>query len=388
MKNFSYNSPTKIVFGKDQIQALPNLLKEHSVKKLLFVYGKSSIKKLGIYDEVLKMCKDLTIEVIEEGGVRPNPSLDSVLSGRKKALQHDVDFVLAAGGGSAIDAAKAMAFAVFMEEADVWKAYTREKNPTKALPIGTILTLAATGTETNGNTVVTNDQANKKYGIAHPFLRPVFSIIDPSYTMSVDHHHSIAGSVDIMMHVFEQYFCNTTRTETADHMAVGVLKSVIENVNRLLDGEDDYETRANLSWASTIGWSHLLQQGKVGDWATHRLSYPLTADYGITHGFALSSLHTAWMEVALKYNEATMSSRLKFLADELFGGCDFKEVPERLSDIYKSFDAPTSLKEAGLKLNDKDLEKLAKDTVSLGDVGTVIKIDQQRALEIFKRANR
>jgi len=388
MNNFSFNLPTNIVFGKDQIKALPELLKTHAVKTLLFVYGKASIKKMGIYDEVLSVCKALNIKVVEEGGVRPNPSLESVLSGRKKALEHNVDFVLAAGGGSAIDAAKAMAFAVYLEEADVWKAYTREKDPVKALPIGTILTLAATGTETNGNTVVTNDEVNKKYGIAHPFLRPQFSIIDPSYTMHVNHHHTIAGSIDIMMHIFEQYFAPTDRTETADYMATGLLKAVIENVNRILDGEDDYETRANLSWASTIGWSHLLQQGKAGDWATHRLSYPITADYGVTHGFALASIHTAWMEVALKYNENVMFKRLRFLADELFGGCDYREVPERLRDIYKSFDAPTSLKEADLTLDNKALEKMAKDAVSLGSVGTVFEIDQHRALEIFKRANR
>jgi len=388
MINFSYNIPTNIVFGKDQIHALPDLLKKHDVNSILFVYGKSSIKKLGIYDEVKKLLSELNIKVTEMGGIRPNPSLESVLEGRQKAINENVDFVLAAGGGSVIDAAKAMAFGVFMEEGDVWKAYTKECDPEKALPIGTILTLSATGTETNGNTVVTNYKTNKKYGIAHPFLRPQFSIIDPTYTMSVNRHHTVAGSIDIMMHIFEQYFSNTVRTETADYMAVGLLKSVIDNVNRILDGEDGYETRANLSWASTLGWSWLLQQGKIGDWATHRLSYPITADHGITHGFALTSVHRAWMKTALKYNPETMKRRLKFLAKELFDGCNKDDVIENLSDIFKSWDAPTSLKEAGLSLTDNDLASMAKSAVSLGSVGTVIEIDEERALEIFNLANK
>ncbi len=387
MENFTYNLPTEIIFGDNQIQTLKAQLLKHQVKKVLLVYGKRSIKENGIYDHVIKTCESLSIEVYEESGVAPNPDIESIISGQKTAKDKNVDLILAAGGGSVLDAAKAIALAAYLKDADsIWNVFMRKESFDKALPIGTILTLAATGSETNGNTVISNRALNDKRSVASPLLMPKFSIIDPSYTMSVSKHHTIAGSIDIIMHVFEQYFSITKRTETSDYMSFGIIKSVIENTKRILDGDNTYQNRANLSWASTIALSWILQQGKIGDWASHRLSYPITMDYGITHGLALAIIQPAWMEVMLKENPRVMERRLAALGKELFGVENPPNVISEIKRLFNDLGAHTTFKEAGVHLDDRAAKKMAQQSVALGPVGNVVKIDESLAEEIFKTA--
>ena len=385
MKNFEYRSLTKIIFGKDQISNLERELSEFKVRKPLLVYGMSSIKNLGIYEQVIFICKKLDIEVYEEGGVRPNPDMSSVRSGIETCRTNDIDFVLAAGGGSAIDCAKAIAFGT-KYDGDPWDVYLLKDKATSALPLGVIITLAATGTETNGNSVISNDETGEKRSVAYPFSVPKFAIIDPSYTLSVDRYHVIAGSMDIMMHVFEQFFSNTLRTETSDYMSMGVIKSVIENTNRYLAGEDGYETRANLSWASTIGLNWILGVDKVGDWATHRLSYPITKEYGITHGYALALIFTSWIRVALKYNSITMIPRLEIIGDMIFEGTDYSLVPDKLDELFSEWGAKVKLSDELKDVTLEEIDKLIENALALGSVGTVIEIDKDKALEIFKNS--
>ncbi|KFZ27384.1 MAG: NADH-dependent butanol dehydrogenase B [Candidatus Izimaplasma bacterium HR2] len=385
MKNFEYRSLTKIIFGKDQISNLERELEEFKVRKLLLVYGMSSIKNLGIYEQVIFICNKLDIEVYEEGGVRPNPDMSSVRSGIETCRTNDIDFVLAAGGGSAIDCAKAIAFGT-KYDGDPWDVYLLKDKATSALPLGVIITLAATGTETNGNSVISNDETGEKRSVAYPFSVPKFAIIDPSYTLSVDRYHVIAGSMDIMMHVFEQFFSNTLRTETSDYMSMGVIKSVIENTSRYLAGEDGYETRANLSWASTIGLNWILGVDKVGDWATHRLSYPITKEYGITHGYALALIFTSWIRVALKYNSITMIPRLEIIGDMIFDGTDYSLVPDKLDELFSEWGAKVKLSEELKDVTLEEIDKLIENALALGSVGTVIEIDKEKALEIFKNS--
>ncbi len=386
MINFTYQNPTQIVFGKDQINALETLMRPYQKKTVLLVYGRQSIKDLGVYDHIVKTFNKLQITLVEEANVRPNPSMQSVLSGREKCIANKVDFVLAAGGGSVLDAAKAIAFAATMEKDDVWRVFLRETDAEKALPIGTILTLAATGSEANGNTVITNDDTEEKRSVAYPFLFPAFSIIDPAYTLSVNKHYTIAGSVDVIMHVFEQYFSPTDRTETSDYMALGVVKSVIENTERILQGDDEYQTRANISWAATLGLNWLLQAGKIGDWATHRLSYPIPQRFGITHGFALSAIFPAWMETALAHNPEVMTKRLAFLGRELFGEDDAPRVIDHVRNLFARLGAPTTLQEAGCDLDEGTMDYFVQNALALGPVGTVIEIEETKARELFNRA--
>ncbi len=385
MDNFEYRSPTNVVFGKDQLEKLPELLKSNDVKRILLVYGRESIKSLGIYGRIHTLCETIGVEVYEESGVRPNPDIASVYSGRRTVKENDVDFILAAGGGSVIDAAKAIAFSVFIEEDAIWETYLKKRTVKQAMPLGTVLTLAATGSETNGNTVLSNDAAKDKRGIASPHLIPEFSIIDPAHTFSVPRHHTFAGSIDIMMHIFEQYFSPTPRTETADYMALGILKSVIENTNRIKDGEDDYDTRANISWAATLAWNWILSKGKVGDWATHRISYPFTMRYGITHGYALSTLFPSWIEVALKKNPGMTKFKLDRLAREVFGG-NGEDVPEALRELFRTWGAPASIEDNGVTITEKDAKEMAAKTMELGPVGKLITVDEAVAEEIYLNA--
>ncbi len=382
MKNFEYQSLTKIIFGRDEISKLERELQEFNVKKMLLVYGRSSIKNNGIYNQITSICNRLGIKIFEESNVRPNPDISSVRSGVNTCKDNSIDFVLAAGGGSAIDCAKAIAFGT-LYDGDPWDVYLLKDHAKASLPLGVIITLAATGTETNGNSVISNDETNEKRSVAYPFSIPKFAIIDPSYTLSVSRHHVIAGSIDIIMHVFEQYFSNTERTETSDYMSMGIIKSVIENTERYLNDEDSYETRANLSWASTIGLNWILGVDKIGDWATHRLSYPITKEYDITHGYALALIFTSWMRVVLKYNSEVMIPRLITLGKMIFNETDYLKAIEKLDDLFESWGAKVRLSDELKNVSESKIDELIKTALALGSVGTVVKIDTKKAKEIF-----
>ena len=385
MINFTYSSPTIIHFGENQIDKLLEELQTRNVKNLLFVYGKTAVKKLGIYEKVLEVTSKLGIKLVEESGVRPNPDITSVYSGIEKCKENNIDFIFAAGGGSVVDCAKAIGLGYYYD-GDAWDLYVKKGLPGKSLPIGCAITLAATGTETNGNSVISNDAVGEKRSVASKSSVPVFAIIDPTYTLSVNHHFTVAGSIDIIMHILEQYFSNTEDTETSDLMSIGVLKSVIENTNWLLNGKNTYQKRANISWASTIGLNWILGVDKVGDWATHRLSYPITKEYGVSHGNALALIFSSWMKTALKYNPVTMKWRLGLLATELFGGIEYNEVPDALDRIFKEWGASTSFKDEGITLTDNDIDLLVDNALALGNVGTVVDVNKEIAKEIFIKA--
>lgn len=386
MKNFIYNSPTKIIFGEKQIVKLKDELLESNAKNVLLVYGKSSIVKSGLYSDIISICNDLDIAVFEEKNVKPNPDVSSVRSGIEICKSNNVDFIIAAGGGSVIDCAKAIGFGVYFE-GDIWDVYLRKGDSFKSLPIGAIITLAATGTETNGNSVISNDETGEKRSVGYPISIPKFTIIDPTYTLTVNRHHTIAGSIDIIMHILEQFMSPTSNTMTSDLMSIGVIKSVIENTNKYIAGENSYEVRSNLSWASTIGLNWILGVDKVGDWATHRLSYAITKEYGITHGYALAMLFTNWARVALKYNKEVMKMRLDILGRELFNGLEYSKVLDRLDSLFVSWGANVSMKPE-IEVNDDSIELLVNNALGLGNVGQVIEVNKEVATEIFGLSNR
>lgn len=386
MENFNFSLKTEIIFGQNQIKQLKNCLKKHKVKRMLLVYGKASIKNLGIYDEIVAIIQDLGIALFEESHVEANPDMKSVLSGQKTVQENNIDFILAAGGGSVIDCAKAIALAYKLKPSEVWDVFMHKQSFEEALPLGTILTLAATGTETNGNTVISHRALEDKRSVASEKLIPKFSIIDPTYTLSVPKHHTIAGSIDMMMHIFEQYFSPTKETSTSDYLSLGLLKSVIENTEKILANKDTYTIRANLSWAATLALSWLLQQGKTGDWASHRLSYPITVDYEITHGYALAIIQPAWMKVMLKENPDVMAPRLSLLGRFLYDTDEPQNVIEHIMQTFKDFGAAITFKEANVDLDETAIKRMASKSVALGPVGHVVKIDQTLAEEIFRTA--
>ncbi len=383
VENFDYRSPTRIVFGKDEIETLPDLLREAEAKRVLLVYGRNAIKDLGIHKRIHEIAGTMGIELHEEAGVRPNPELESVKSGRRKIIENGIDFILAAGGGSVMDCAKAIALSAFKKENEIWDVFLKKLPVSRAIPLGVIVTMAATGSETNGNTVISNDARNDKRSTKNDNLIPTFAIIDPSYTVGLSKKKTAAASIDIMTHIFEQYFSPTKRTETSDYMSLGILKSVVENTQKILQGKDTYNTRANLSWASTLALNWILQQGKKGDWASHHLSYPPTSKYRLTHGLALAIIHPAWMKMALTENPSVMRPKLQRVGGELFADGHPDQVIKSLKNLYATWGAPTSFREIGIEISDREAMEFAKKATFHGSLGNVVKITAPLAKRLY-----
>jgi alcohol dehydrogenase YqhD (iron-dependent ADH family) len=293
MKNFSYRNPTKILFGKDTTDLLGEEMKNRG-QNILLVYGSGSVKRTGLYDRVMRQLADK--KVVELPGVDPNPRLTTVHEGIQLCRENQVDFILAVGGGSAIDCAKAIS-AGAPYEGEVWDFFKGKATPQKTLPVGVILTLSATGTEMNGNAVITNTETSEKLGFSGIMLQyPAFSILDPVNTFSVSPIQTAYGTVDIISHVMENYFSYPEDSPIQDGMAEVVMKTAFENGFKALEKPDDYEARANLMWCGTLALNGLISVGKEGDWGCHAIEHVLSAHYDIAHGAGLAIIHPPYMK--------------------------------------------------------------------------------------------
>lgn len=297
MNNFIYSIPTEIYFGKGQIKHLADAIKQVGTKVLL-LYGGGSIKKAGIYDTVISILEQNDIAYSELGGVDPNPRIETVVKGRDICREEGVNLILPVGGGSTIDCAKAIAAAVFYD-GDPWDLILDHSKIGKALPIITVLTLSATGTEMNTGGVITNFATNQKMAISSPNLRPVASVLDPEYTFTVSEYQTASGTVDIMSHVLEQYFSRVEGAFVQDKFAEGLLQTCIKYGPIALGNPNDYEARSNLMWASTWALNGFIGAGKGGAWSVHPMEHELSAFYDITHGVGLAILTPHWMRYVL-----------------------------------------------------------------------------------------
>lgn len=296
MNSFIYDIPTKVYFGKNQLENLVSELKPY--KKVLLVYGGGSIKKSGLYDRVVKFIADAGLEVFELSGVEPNPEIGTVRRGVKIAKENGVDVVLAVGGGSVIDCAKWIAGGAKVEF-DAWEFYSKNAPVLTALPIISILTLSATGSEMDSCGVVTNPETKEKVGkLAQP-LYPKVSFLDPTLTYTVDRYQTACGSADILSHVIETYFSKDDDLFMLDTVMEGIMKTVVKYAPIALENPCDYEARANLMWASSWAINGFILGGKVKAWSCHPLEHQLTAYYGITHGLGLAILTPRWMKYCL-----------------------------------------------------------------------------------------
>lgn len=296
MNSFIYDIPTKVYFGKNQLENLVSELKPY--KKVLLVYGGGSIKKSGLYDRVLGFISDAGVEVFELSGVEPNPEIGTVRRGVKIAKEKEVDVILAVGGGSVIDCAKWIAGGAKVEF-DAWEFYSKNAPVLSALPIISILTLSATGSEMDSCGVVTNPETKEKVGkLAQP-LYPKVSFLDPTLTYTVDRYQTACGSADILSHVIETYFSKDDDLFMLDTVMEGIMKTVVKYAPIALETPCDYEARANLMWASSWAINGFILGGKVKAWSCHPLEHQLTAYYGITHGLGLAILTPRWMKYCL-----------------------------------------------------------------------------------------
>lgn len=384
MDNFTFYNPTKLIFGKGQLEELKNELPQYG-KKVLLVYGGGSIKRNGLYDSVMNYLNEMGAEVFELPGVEPNPRISTVRKGVQICKEEGVDFLLAVGGGSVIDCTKAIA-AGAKYDGDAWDLVTKKAFASEALPFGTVLTLAATGSEMNAGSVITNWETNEKYGWGSPVTFPRFSILDPVNTFTVPRDQTIYGIVDMMSHVFEHYFHLTENTEFQDHMCESLLLTVMETAPKLLEDLENYEHRATILYAGTMALNGILNMGYRGDWATHNIEHAVSAVYDIPHGGGLAILFPNWM----KHNLNVKPERFKKMAIRVFnvnpdGKTDEEaglEGIERLREFWKSIGAPSQL--ADYDIDDSKLEVMADKAMVNGEFGNFAKLNREDVLEIYR----
>jgi alcohol dehydrogenase len=384
MQNFTYWNPTKLIFGKDQIEQLKTEIPQYGTKVLL-VYGGGSIKRNGLYDQVISILKDLDANVFELPGVEPNPRISTARKGVEICKREGIDFILAVGGGSVIDCTKLIA-AGAKYDGDAWDLVVKKAFAEEALPFGTILTLAATGSEMNSGSVITNWETQEKYGWGSPFTFPKFSILDPTNTFTVPKDQTIYGIVDIMSHVFEQYFHIGENTLLQDRFCESTLLTVMEAASKLVNDLENYELRETILYCGTIGLNGMLSMGSRGDWATHNIEHAVSAVYDIPHGGGLAILFPNWMKHSLNENP----SRFKQLAVRVFGidptGKSDEEAGlegvEKLREFWSSIGAPSRL--ADYEIDNTKLEDMADKAMVNGEFGNFKKLNREDVLEIYK----
>ncbi|MFC4617661.1 iron-containing alcohol dehydrogenase [Camelliibacillus cellulosilyticus] len=385
MNPFRFQNPTALYYGKGQIeQHLADAIQKYG-KRVLLVYGGGSIKKSGLYDKVTGILKNAGLTVFELAGVEPNPRLTTVYKGINICKTQSIDVLLAVGGGSVIDCTKAIAMGV-KYDGDVWDIYQKKGQATGALPFGTILTLAATGSEMNSGGVITNWETKEKLGGGSPYTFPKFSFCDPENTYSVPREQTVYGACDMLAHCFEHYFHPTEHTPLQKHLIEGVIKTIVEHTEDALEHPHDYHARETLMICGTMALNGMINMGVTGDWACHAIEHEISAVYDIPHGGGLAIIFPHWMD----YTKDVDPERFASLATEVFGVHPEDKTPETLADIaiekvrefYQSIGAPTRLADYGI--DDSELDRMASGAVRFGDIGHFKKLNKDDVFAILK----
>ena len=366
MENFHYSIPTEIYFGKGEIRNLAASIKKYG-SKVLLVYGGGSIKKIGLYDTIINIFNENNINFTELSGVEPNPRITTVRKGVNLCKENNIEVVLAVGGGSTIDCSKVIA-AGANYNGDAWDLVVDPSKVTSVLPIISILTLAATGSEMDSFAVISDMDSNNKIGTGHELMKPKVSILDPEYTYSVPKNQTAAGTADIMSHIFEEYFNSTSGTFMQDRIAEGLLKTCIKYGKIALVEPENYEARANLMWASSWAINGLIGYGRKGAWSVHPMEHELSAFYDITHGVGLAILTPHWMRYVL--NDETLDKFYEYGVNvwDIDKNLDKKEVAnlaiEKTYNFFREIGIPAKLSEVGI--GKEKLEIMAKQAVRFG----------------------
>lgn len=383
MKNFTYNISTKVLFGKDATNKLaPEIARKY--KRVLITYGSERIKSNGLFECITGDLKSNDVAYFELGGIKANPSISSVREGIKIIKENDVDFILAVGGGSVIDATKAMAAGAAMD-VDPWLFCTRKKLVMTAMPLGAVLTLSATGSEMNGNSVISNEETGEKLAFGSDLTRPEFAVLDPTLTFSVPKDQTAYGTIDIFAHICELYFEPTNTAFVVDRISEGILKTCMHYGHTAVDEPDNYEARANLMWSSSLALNGLNGYGKQGgDWATHNIEHELSAAYDIAHGLGLAIVLPNWMRYVLNDNTV---DRFAMYAKNVFGieKTDKKDQAlagiEATTEFFKSLGVPSTLTEIGI--DDSKIEHMAKQATQFGSIGSLVPLAKEDVKQIL-----
>ena len=355
MENFRFYAPTYFCFGRDSEKEIGALIRRFGGHKVLLHYGGGSIKRNGVYDRVIASLNNAELPYVELPGVLPNPRSGLVYEGIALCRREKVDFILAVGGGSAIDSAKAIAAGV-PYDGDFWDYYSTGKPVDVAIPVGTVLTIAAAGSEGSPDTVITHEQGNFKRGATGEALRPKFSILNPEAMLTLPPYQSACGITDMIAHVCERYFTNTQDVEITDRLCEGVLKAIVEEAPKVFHDPQNYEARANIMWSGMVAHNNLLGVGRQQDWNSHRIEHELSALYDVAHGAGLAVVMPAWMRYVMRHDV----NRFAQFAVRVWG-CDMNFAhPEltaeegivRFRAFLTSIGMPATLAELGAKEED------------------------------------
>ncbi len=388
--DFTLYTPTKVVFGHNVESRAGEMVKAFGGKKVLIHYGSKSAVKSGLLKRIEKSLTAEEIDFVSLGGVVPNPRLEKVYEGVKMCRTYGVDFILAVGGGSVIDSAKAIAYALAEPERDVRELYEHTRTPKACFPLGVVLTLAASGSEMSDSSVISYE--NKKRGVNSDLCRPKFALMDPALTKTLPAYQTAAGCSDILMHTMERYFVNGHRMEITDAIAEGLLKTVMRYAKVLRDDPENYEARAEIMWAGSLSHNGLTGCGNdAGDWACHRLEHELGALYDVTHGAGLTAVWGSWARYVMRN---CMHRFVRFAMYVM----DVKPCPtdeetaikgiEAMEDFFRSIGMPTNLSELGVSPSEDDLKLLAKNCAVAvgGKVGSAMVLRESDMEAIYKMA--
>ena len=389
MFDFKYYTPTKVVFGKNTESKVADLIQEFGGTKVLVHYGGGSVVRSGLLQRVTDTLDAAGIKYIVLGGAVPNPHLSLVYEGIELCKKENVDFLLAVGGGSAIDSAKAIGYGV-ANEGDVWDYYDYKRQVTGCLPLGVILTIAATGSEMSDSSVITKEDGLVKRGYSSDFGRPRFAIMNPELTMTLPDYQTACGCTDIMMHTMERYFTNGGNMEITDALAEGLLRTVKKNAIILRDDPKNYDARAEVMWAGSLAHNGLTGCGNDGgDWMTHKLEHELGGLYDVAHGAGLAAIWGSWARYVYKNCLPRFKKFAVNVMDVKDEGTD-EEIAlkgiEAMEDFYRLIKMPTNLRELGVNATEEDLVTMAhKCAVGVGgEMGSAKVLNEQAMLEIFR----
>lgn len=362
MINFEYYTPTKVVFGKDSEKRTGDLVKGFGAKKVLVHYGGQSARKSGLLDRICGSLEEAGVPFVTLGGVQPNPRLSLVREGMELCKKEGVDFLLAVGGGSVIDSAKAIGYGLY-NDCDPWLFYSRKAQAKGCLPVGVVLTIAAAGSEMSNASVITNEEGWLKRGYKSDYGRCKFAIMNPELTYTLSAYQTASGCTDILMHTMERYFSREPHTELTDSIAEALLRTVMNNAAILKKEPQNYDARAEIMWAGSLSHNGLTGCGTIGDYASHQLEHELSGMFDVTHGAGLAAIWASWARYV--YQEKV--SKFEQFAINVMGISRDLGTPDEIAlagirameDFFRSIDMPTSIPELGIELTDEQIKQLA-----------------------------
>jgi alcohol dehydrogenase YqhD (iron-dependent ADH family) len=387
MQNFEYCNKTKIIFGKGTEERVGSETVQYAKRVLLHHSGGSTVRS-GLIDKVKDSLKKAGVEWVELTGVLPNPRLSLVRKGIEIAKKEKLELILAVGGGSAIDSSKAIA-AGAVNDCDVWDFFERKKTADKALPVGTVVTIPAAGSESSISGVITNEEGPWKRGMNFQCIRPAFSIMNPELTYTLPPYQTACGITDMLAHIMERYFTKEPNVELTDELCEGAMRTIIRNARAIFSGgENNYNARAEIMWAGALAHNGLLDTGRIGDWASHALDHELSALFEIAHGAGLAIIFPAW----IRYNIKENTPRLARFAAKVWGvdGAfyDYEQAALegviRMENFFKSIGMPIRFADANI--DPARIPEMAKRVVHFGPVGNYRKLDEKDAEAIYRLA--